>query len=76
MEIQLCTCAEAARVLGVSRQAVNSALKRGSLAIAKNPTGAYLFQRGRPLIELPEVERYGAARHLNKGGRPRRKAIA
>lgn len=55
----LLTQSEAARQLGISRQAVGDAIKRGAIQIATNPyNGAYLFRRGRPLIPATEVARY------------------
>ena len=66
--IELLTSAEAARRLGITRQAVSAARRRGSL---------------RPILDVPyayftaeEIERYRESRAINKVGRGRTRAIS
>jgi predicted DNA-binding protein (UPF0251 family) len=63
----LITQSEAARRLGISRQAVHSALCRGAMVHVDHEAGPLL-------IHIDEVERYRVARSLNRGGRGRRRA--
>jgi predicted DNA-binding protein (UPF0251 family) len=55
----LITQSEAARQLGISRQAVSDAIKRGALPLAINAyNGAYLYRKGRPVLHVSDVARY------------------
>lgn len=60
MEVMLYTQSEAARLLGISRQAVSDAMRRGRII-------ASLFSfNGPPMIAGDEVERYRIERRPNR----------
>lgn len=61
--VQLLSIAEAARRLGISRQAVRDRIQRGTLRTRKFPRG------DRTLIRIPET---ALAAPPKKGGRPRK----
>lgn len=67
---ELLTQAEAARRLGVTRQAVANAWKRGSL----NPANwdAIAYQNAPPMFDVGEVDRWDRQRKINTGGRGRK----
>ena len=69
----LMTQSEAARSLGITRQAVAAAVMRG--ALIPGNLDALLHANAPAMFTAEEVERYRLARTVNKGGRPR-KAIA
>jgi hypothetical protein len=66
----LITQSEAARRLGISRQAVAAAVARGAIDPANRDLMAY--QNAAAMFTADEVERYRVARTTNKGGRPRK----
>ncbi len=60
--MNLMTQSEAARMLGISRQAVSDAIKRGKLTPAAGADGRYLYRKGRPLLAAVDVARYRIGR--------------
>lgn len=69
----LLTQSEAARQLGISRQAVAAAVARGAIEPANRDLMAY--RNDAAMFTADEVERYRVARTVNRGGRGRKRAI-